>query len=153
MNPVRIRGLSCSLTIPHRYLYYLEKDEGDEVRFETMVVKRESLFPQVEKILRKRFTKFDGWELLERKADSPDFVFELKFKKELLRAFCKVIDTKINDKEIEHIRKYAKDLSGAEVQIFAQILAVPPETRVPELLQKRLRDEHIELLVLGNTGR
>ena len=104
--------------------------------------------PQIEKTLRKRFTKFDGWDLLEGEGKGPDLVFEQKFKNKLLKAFCVAGGDEVTPETLSQVQEYAKALSGKDVEVFAKILAVPERAKVPEPIKKKMRDGKIELLIL-----
>jgi hypothetical protein len=112
-----------------------------------MAVPREKLYTRVEKALRTRFTKFDGWYLMDREKNGPDFTLTLQFKNRLQKVICTVNnETPLSPKVLEQMRRYEKEASGKDVIIFSRIIALPEDVPVASDLKKRLDKEGIELL-------
>jgi hypothetical protein len=112
-----------------------------------MTVTREKLYTRVEKALRTRFTKFDGWYLVNREKNGPDFTLTLQFKNRMQKVICTVNnETTLSPKILEQMRRYEKAAAGKDVSIFARIIALPEDVPVAPDLKKRLDKEGIELL-------
>jgi hypothetical protein len=113
----------------------------------TMAVTREKLYSRVEKTLRTRFTKFDGWYLEEKEKNGPDFTFALTFKNRLQKVICMVNrDPEISPRILAQMRQFEKAAAGEDVTIFARIIALPEDVPVSSILRKQLEKESIELL-------
>jgi hypothetical protein len=112
-----------------------------------MAVTPEKLYTRVEKALRTRFTRFDGWDLMDREKNGPDFTLTLTFKNHLQKVICMVNrDPQLSPKILDQMRRYEKAAAGKEVIIFARIIALPEDIPVASDLIKRLEKEGIELL-------
>ncbi len=112
-----------------------------------MALAREQLYTRVEKALRTRFTKFDGWYLLDKEKDGPDFTFALAHQGGLQKVICQVNrDAELYPKTLVQMRQFTKAASGESVTIFARIIALPEGVPVSPELQKKLEKEGVELL-------
>jgi len=118
-----------------------------------MAVTREKLYTRVEKALRTRFTKFDGWYVVDRQKNGPDFTLALKFKNHLQKVICLVnSDSRLSPAILEQMRRYEKAATGKDVTIFARIIAFPEDTSIASELRKKLEEEGIELLPVPIAG-
>lgn len=112
-----------------------------------MAVIREKLYTRVEKALRTRFTKFDGWYLMDREKNGPDFTFALAFKNRLQKVICVVqSNSPLSPKILDQMQQYEKAASGKDVTFFARIIAIPEDIPIASDLKKKLDKEGIELL-------
>jgi hypothetical protein len=112
-----------------------------------MAVTREKLYTRVEKALRTRFTRFDGWNLVDREKNGPDFTFTLNFKNRLQKVICMVNrGPELSPQLLVQMRQFEKAAAGKDVTIFARIIALPDDVTVAPELKKRLDKENIELL-------
>jgi hypothetical protein len=112
-----------------------------------MAITREKLYTRVEKALRTRFTRFDGWELIDKEKGGPDFTLTLKFKNQLQKVICVVNrDAILSPRLLTQMRQFEKAAAGKDVTIFARIVALSEEVPVAPELKKRLDKEEIELL-------
>jgi hypothetical protein len=112
-----------------------------------MVLTREKLYTRVEKALRTRFTRFDGWYLEDRGKEGPDFIFTLAFKNRWQKVICLVNrESELSPGILVKMRQYEKDVAGKDVTIFARIIALSDDVSISADLQKRLEKEGVELL-------
>jgi hypothetical protein len=112
-----------------------------------MAASREKLYTRVEKALRTRFTRFDGWYLADREKNGPDFTLTLNFKNRQQKVICMVnVDPVLSPRLLAQMRQFVKAASGKDVSIFARIIALPDDVPVAPELKKRLDKEGIELL-------
>jgi hypothetical protein len=118
-----------------------------------MAVTREGLYPRVEKLLRKRFTRFDGWDLMDRTKTGPDFILSLKFKNLMQKVICVVsAESRLSPGVVEQMHRYEKAAAGKDVLIFARIIAVPEDASIAADIRKNLEKEGIELLRIPATS-
>ncbi len=111
--------------------------------------KMEALYSSVEKVLRKRFTKFDGWDLLEESQarGGLDFLFEYRWKKKTLYVLCMIaLDTATAGKALELLVGWSPITSSGEVVIFTRILAIPEGRVLSQELEEQLEKHQIEIL-------
>jgi hypothetical protein len=112
-----------------------------------MAFTREKLYTRVERALRTRFTKFDGWYLLDKEKNGPDFTFALAFRNGLQKVICLVNrDLELSPRILVRMQQYEKAAAAKDVTIFARIIALPEGVPVSSELIKRLEKEGIELL-------
>jgi hypothetical protein len=112
-----------------------------------MAVTREKLYTRVEKALRTRFTRFDGWNLVDREKNGPDFTLVLEFKNRLQKVICMVNrGPEVSPRVLVQMRQFERSAAGKDVTIFARIIALPDDVPVAPELMKRLDTEGIELL-------
>ena len=120
------------------------------ISLETMnTEKKEALYVSVEKALRKRFTKFDGWDLLEESQarGGLDFLFEYRWKKKTLYVLCMIaLDTATAGKALELLVGWSPITSSGEVVIFTRILAIPEGGVLSQELEGQLEKHQIEIL-------
>jgi hypothetical protein len=120
--------------------------------------KKEALYSSVEKALRKRFTKFDGWDLLEESQarDGLDFLFEYRWKKKTLYVLCMIaLDTATAGEALERLVGWSPITSSGEVLIFTRILAIPEGGILSQEFEGQLEKHGIEILSVGtiSTGK
>ncbi len=117
-----------------------------------MAVTHDQMDAWVEKALRKRFTRFDGWDLADRERKGPDFTFTLRFKNQWQKVICLVNhEAKLSPQLLTRMHEFEKSASGKDVRLFARIIALPDDIPVSPDMKKRLEKEGIELLRIPRT--
>lgn len=101
------------------------------------------------RMLRKRFTKFDGWDLEECLADGrwPCVILRNRLKKRIQRVVCLICaETEVTLPMLETLETVASSNLAPEEAVFAKIL-VAPRGWEPEPETQGFLDKHeIELL-------
>lgn len=117
-----------------------------------MVGKKTTHINEVKKILEKRFTKFDGWQIFNRPRVGkivPDYLCELEHEGKMYRAIVEIkSEPHISQSDIKKINDSAKSLAGKDIEIFAKIIAVPSTVTIPVTIQKLITTNKIEVLRL-----
>jgi hypothetical protein len=151
-NQKNFRNSFSQSQYSYRYLYAWTDLAEIGISLERMnTEKREALYSSVEKALRKRFTKFDGWDLLEESQarGGLDFLFEYRWKKKTLYVLCMIaLDAATAGEALERLIGWSPIISSGEIIIFTRILAIPEEGILSQELEGQLEKYRIEILLI-----
>lgn len=118
----------------------------------TVPFRKEELSADAKKRLQKRFTRFDGWELLEAgetDEDVPDFICTLDIHHKKMKVLCNIVDSpRISRDDVLKLTRQARSYRVGSGEIFRAILAVPGDVQIADTVKNLIQRNKIELMRL-----
>jgi len=114
--------------------------------------RKEDIYADAKKKLQKRFTRFDGWELLEggeTGEGGPDFVCTLDIHHKKMKVLCNIVDSpRISKDDVLDLAQQARSIRGSSGELFRTILAVPGDVQIADTVKNLIQRNKIELMRL-----